>query len=348
MYREPESGAKATMKSPFFAALATFSAAEMQPPPEPPVKMPSCFARRRAQTKHSSSLTCKDVVENLQIHGAGEEILADAFDDVGEGLADFSGLDLFVVERADRIHADNFDVGILFLEVASHAGDGAAGADAADEVRNLSFGVLPDFRAGGAIVRFRIHGIGVLIGIEGIGNFAREFCGDGIIAARIFGLDGGGADDYFGAKGFKQVNFFARLLVGDSEDDFVAAHAGDERESQAGVAGSPFDDGAAGLEFAGAFGFFDHGDADAVFYRAAGIHVVGFDPDFGGGIFRQAIQADDGRVADGFEDVVALHARGVAPAKLGEPNKLREFRKAWQAGRGNRFRKCDSPRAKQC
>ena len=250
----------------------------------------------------------EDVVENFQIHGGGEEIFADAFDDVGEGLADFSGLDLFVVQRADGIHADDFDVGILFLEVTSHAGDGAAGADAADEMRDFSFGVFPDFRAGGAIVRFRIHRIGVLIGIEGIGNFAREFCGDGIVAARIFRLDGGGADDHFGAESFQQINFFARLFVGDGEDDFIAAHAGDESEPQAGVAGRAFDDGAAGLEFAGAFGFFDHGDADAVFHRAAGIHVIGFDPNFGGGIFRQTVEADDRRVADGFEDVVALHA----------------------------------------
>ena len=256
--------------------------------------------------------------------------------------------DFFVVERADGIDADDFDVGILFLEVAPDAGDGAAGAHAADEVGDFSFGVLPDFRAGGAIVRFRIHRVGVLIGIKGIGNFAREFCGDGIVAARIFGLDGGGADDHFGAESFQQINFFARLLVGDGEDDFVAAHAGDERESQAGVTGGAFDDGAAGLEFAGAFGFFDHGDADAVFHRAAGIHVIGFDPDFGGGIFRQAVQADDGSVADGFEDVVALHALGMAPAELDELSKLREFRKEWQARSRKRFRKCDSPRAKRC
>ena len=110
-----------------------------------------------------------------------------------------------------------------------------------------------------AIVRFRIHRVFVLIGIKGIGNFAREFCGDGIVAARIFGFDGGGADDHFGAEGFEQIDFFARLFVGDGEDDFVAAHAGDERQAQAGVAGSAFDDRAAGLEFAGAFGFFDHG-----------------------------------------------------------------------------------------
>ncbi len=44
----------------------------------------------------------KDVIENFEIHGARENIFADAFDDVGEGFADLSGFDEFVVERADR------------------------------------------------------------------------------------------------------------------------------------------------------------------------------------------------------------------------------------------------------
>ena len=137
--------------------------------------------------------------------------------------------------------------GIFFFQVAADAGDGAAGTDAADEVGDFSFGVLPDFRAGSAVVRVRVHGVLILIGIEGIGNFARELGGDGIIAARVFRLDGGGADDDFGAERFQEIDFFARLFVGDGEDDFVAAHAGDEGEAHAGVAGSAFDDGAAGL-----------------------------------------------------------------------------------------------------
>src|ERR1700733_14308262 len=161
-----------------------------------------------------------------------------------------------------------------------------------------------------------IHRVLVLIGVKRIRNFAREFGGDRIVAARIFRFDGGGTDDHFGAERFQEVDFFARLLVGDGEDDFVAAHAGDEREAHARVAGSAFDDGAAGFQFTSALGFVNHGDADAVFHGAAGIHVIGLDPDFGGRIFREAIQADDRRVADGFQNVLALHVRGSAPAVI--------------------------------
>ena len=57
----------------------------------------------------------KDVVENLQVHRAGEKIFADAFHDVGQGLAGFSGFHKFVVERADGIDADDFDVRDFFL-----------------------------------------------------------------------------------------------------------------------------------------------------------------------------------------------------------------------------------------
>ena len=55
----------------------------MQPPPEPPVKMPSIFTRRRAHDEAFFVVDLNDVVENLQIHRRREEILADAFDDVG-------------------------------------------------------------------------------------------------------------------------------------------------------------------------------------------------------------------------------------------------------------------------
>ena len=174
-----------------------------------------------------------------------------------------------------------FTFGIFFLQVAADAADGPAGAHAADEVRDLPFRILPDFRAGGAVMRLGIHGVFVLVGIKRIGNFLAQFFRDRVIAARIVRLDGRGADDHFRAEGLEQVHFFLRLLVGDGEDHLVAAHGRDQRQAHAGVARSAFDDRAAGLEQALALGFVDHGDADAVLHRAARIQVVGFDVHFG-------------------------------------------------------------------
>ncbi len=271
------------------------------------MKTPSCFARRRAQTKAFFVGDLQDVVEDFEIHRRGENIFADSFDDVGFRFADIAGLEKFVIERADGIDADDFDGGIFLLEETADAADGASRAHAANEMRDFAFGVFPDFRAGGAVMGFGVHGIFVLIGVKGIGNFAREFFRYGIVAARIVRLNSGGADDDFGAESFEEIDFFARLLVRDGENDFIAAHGGDESEAHSRVAGSAFDNGAAGFEEAFALGFVDHPGGDTIFYGAAGIHVIGFDVDFGFDILRDAIEPDERRFADGFEDVFATH-----------------------------------------
>ena len=134
-----------------------------------------------------------------------------------------------------------------------------------------------------------------------------------VVAARIVRFHGRRADDDFGAQGFQQIDFFLGLLVGDGEDHFVAAHRGDEREAHSRIAGSAFDDGAAGPQQTFALGFVNHGGADAVFHRAARIQVIGFDVNLGLAILGHAIEAHQWRVANGFEDVVALHdADGLA------------------------------------
>jgi hypothetical protein len=114
----------------------------------------------------------QDVVENLEVHGGGEEIFTDTFYDVALGFHLFAAFHEIVVERAQRIDADDLDLGIFFLEILADAADGAASAHAADKVSDFTFGIIPDFRAGGQVVGLRIHGVVVLIGIIGVGNFA--------------------------------------------------------------------------------------------------------------------------------------------------------------------------------
>src|SRR5229473_1972840 len=177
-----------------------------------------------------------DIVQDFQIHGCRKEILADAFHNVGLGLDGLSGLDEIVVERAEGIDADDFDAGIFFLQVFSHAADSAAGAYTAYEVGNLSFAVLPNLGARGAVVSFGIAGIVVLIRIVRIGNLAGEFFRHRIVAARIFRLDSGRANDHFGAKRFQKIDFFLGLLVSGREDAFVTANCRDERQTHAGIA----------------------------------------------------------------------------------------------------------------
>jgi hypothetical protein len=47
---------------------------------------------------------------------------------------------------------------LLLLDVARHAGDGAAGADAGDQHVDGAVGVVPDLRAGGLKMDRRIGG----------------------------------------------------------------------------------------------------------------------------------------------------------------------------------------------
>src|ERR1700722_16949882 len=96
-------------------------------------------------------------------------------------LADLAGLGVFVEKRADGIDSDHLHVGVLFLEETSDAGGRAAGAQAADKMRDLALAILPDFRTGGPIMRIGIGLVFILVGIERVGNLARQLLGHGII-----------------------------------------------------------------------------------------------------------------------------------------------------------------------
>src|SRR6266481_3640619 len=249
----------------------------------------------------------QDIVQDFQIHGRREEILADAFHNVGLGFDGLPGLDEIVVERAEGIHPDNFDAGIFFLQVFSHAANGATGAYAANEMRDLAFAVFPNLGTRGAVVSFGIAGIVVLIRVVRIGNLTGEFFRHRIVAARIFRLDGRGADDDFGAERFQEIDFFLGLLVGGREDALVSANRRDERQAHAGITRSAFNDRAPGLQKAFFLGFVDHADADAIFHGAAGIGEFRFDVDLRLQALIDAVQAHQRCVTNRFQDVIALH-----------------------------------------
>src|SRR5260370_1241463 len=245
-----------------------------------------------------------DVVEDFQIHGRGEKILADAFHDIRFGFDGLPGFDEIVVQRPVGIDADNFYFGIFFLQEFAHAADSAAGAHAANEVRNLAFAIFPNLGTGGAVVRLGIHWIVVLIRIIRIGNFAREFFRHGIVAAWIFRFDGGGTDDDFSAERFQEIDFFLGLLVGSGKNALVTTNRRHQRQAHASVARSAFNDGAAGLEQAFFLGFVDHADADAVFDRATGISELRFDVNLRLEALIDAVQTHQGRLANPLEHVV--------------------------------------------
>ena len=70
----------------------------------------------------------------------------------------------------------------------------------------------------------------------------------------------------------EQVDFFLGLIVRHVDDGLVAAVVADMGQTNARIASSAFNHGAAGFERAAFFGFLNHPQRGAIFNRAAGVH----------------------------------------------------------------------------
>jgi len=86
----------------------------------------------------------------------GQNFLTDSFDQVRRRLRNLAGLLVGLVDRADGIGADNLDVLVFLFQKSTRPGNCAAGSDAGDEVRDLSFRLLPKLGTGCALVGFGI------------------------------------------------------------------------------------------------------------------------------------------------------------------------------------------------
>ena len=227
--------------------------------------------------------------------GRGLEVLA------GEFLGD---------DRAFlRLDGDGDDfLALRVLDVARHAGDGAAGADAGDEHVDGAIGVVPDFGAGGLLVDGRIGGILELLGQEiflGVG-------GGDVLGARdgAFHAFGAGGENQVGAQSGQHAAAFDAHGLRHGEGELVAARGGDIGQGDAGVAAGGLDDFDAGLEQAALFGIPDHGGADAALDGVGGVAAFDLGQDGGLGALRDAVQSHQRGVADGFRVVFVDFAHG--------------------------------------
>ena len=132
---------------------------------------------------------------------------------------------------------------------------------------------------------------------------------DVLIVVRI-GVGRGRNFDQLGPAQPQHVLLFLALRLRNDDQRAIAARIGDERQADAGVAGGRLDDQAAGAQFAALFRLQDHLPAGAILHRAAGVHEFGLAEDRASGRLGGALQLDERRMADGFDDAVAdLHAR---------------------------------------
>ena len=178
------------------------------------------------------------------------------------------------VDRALGVGADDLDVGVLLLEVARHPGDRPARADADDEVGEPAAGLAPQLGPGRLVVRQRVGGVRVLVGLEGARDLLREAVRDAVVGLRRVGRDVGRRHHDLGAVGAQQVDLLLRHLVRHHRDHAVALQARGDREAGAGVARGRLDDRAAGLQPPVLLGRLDQADRDAVLDRAARVEEL--------------------------------------------------------------------------
>ena len=183
--------------------------------------------------------------------GGGPEVFADAFDEVRPSAATR-------VHRSLGVRTDDLHVRVHPLEVASDPGDGAAGADAGDEVRDAAAGLAPNLGTGRAFVFGRIVRVRILVRAERIRRLARQAIGHGVVAGRIIGRHGRRAHDHLRAVGTKERHLLRTHLVGHDKNALIPALRGHDRETYPGIPRSGLHDRAAGLEEPVPLGRVDH------------------------------------------------------------------------------------------
>src|SRR5258706_16381514 len=104
-------------------------------------------------------------------------------------------MDVAGVDRALGVRTDDPHRRVLLLQVATRAGDRAAGADAEHEVRDLAPGLRPELGTRRLVVRGDVLLVPVLPRHVAAGQLLRETFGDLVVGSGILGSDRGRADD---------------------------------------------------------------------------------------------------------------------------------------------------------
>ena len=122
---------------------------------------------------------------------------------------------------------------------------------------------------------------------------------------------GAGGEDEVGAVGLEQQLAFAAHGFGHHEGALVAAGGAHHRQADAGVAGGGLEHDGVGRDLAGGLGGVEHGHRDAVLDAVGRVEELQLEGN-GGAVGRgQAVELDEGGVADEFGYVVG-DAHGVS------------------------------------
>src|SRR5690606_35128886 len=223
------------------------------------------------------------------------------------------------IHRALRVGTDDLHLPARHLfEVATGAGDGAAGADARDEMGHRALGIAPDLRAGGLVVAVRAVRVGVLIRFPGALDLAGQPVGDAVVAVRVLRRHRRRAHHHFGAVGPQHIALVLADLVRADEYTVVTALLSHQRQTDTGVPRGGFDNGPAGLQVARLLGRLDHLHRDTVLGATAGVQILDLGRHQPGPRGSHRVQSDQRGVADEVHDMIRdAHTPIVAEALPG-------------------------------
>ena len=246
-----------------------------------------------------------DFVDVVAAQNAGNESGADALNLVRRWLS--AGKHGTV----GRLDGDRFERWLLRLDVLADASDGSAGADSGNQNVNAPVSVVPNLGAGGFEMNLGIRRIvellqHVAVGIAGENFFRLE--------NRARHATRAGREHDLRAEGEQQHATLQAHGVGHDQNQLVALHRGDERQSDSGVAAGRFDQHRfAGMNFAGALRFVNHAHADAVFHAGQRILALQLRHDFRDAALGDFVQPHQRRVADQLRNVFRDLHGGCSP-----------------------------------
>ncbi len=207
---------------------------------------------------------------------------------------------------ARRVGQGDLHRRVAFAQEGADASQSAAAADGADEGIDLAEGLFPDFGGGAFIVGGAVGDVVELIGPEGAVGLGRvqlaRHC-FGVVDEVVGAGEGGGVHlDQPRAQGADGQLLLFGLGARHDDDHAVAQGRADQGQTDASIARCAFHDDPAGLQRARGLGLLHDGQGGAVLDGLAGVQELSLAQNLAAGGVRQAVQADERRVADEVDD----------------------------------------------
>src|ERR687893_2265157 len=174
---------------------------------------------------------------------------------------------LEAVERRVGLEGDDLNFRVVLLEARARPDEGAARAETSDEVRDLTFGLLPDLGRRGLVVRARVGRVLVLVGVEvplGVLGVQAPRLPDGAVGALA-----GVGEHHLDAVGAQYLLALLAGVLGHAQLDLVAQRSPNPGVGDPRVAARGIDDGFFGREQPALLAVPNHPQRGPILYRTA-------------------------------------------------------------------------------